>query len=137
MIPPAVKKYQQREALAEKQKERELPVELLKMQNHFNKQNIEKQHEFNLDIFKKQKKLTITITIITATCSIAAGIVGAIFGYFLNCNQQKMKQEMKTQTSITQPQDITSNQKVLEHSRQTKTKSSAQGESSSNTLKKP
>lgn len=122
----------------EKQYEQQQRLMPIRVQNEYNKENIKLQHEFNLEIFKKQKKLTITITIITATCSIIAGIVGAIFGYFLNSNQQKTKLETKTQTSINQLQDTAVNQKALVRYPEVKTQQSAQEESSSKgSLKKP
>ena len=121
---------QQKEALENRYKQQQqlMPI---KVQNEYNKENIKLQHEFNLEKFKKQKKLTITIAIITATCSIIAGIVGAIFGYFLNSSQQKTNLETKTQMSIKQLQDTAVNQKAPVHYPEVKTKQSAQEESSS------
>ena len=97
-----------------------------------------RQHEFNLEIFKKQSQLTIRMTIITAICTIVASIIGAIVGglivFWLNTPQQQVPQ--KTQTQINQDTSVSKKDQV--RSRQIKTKTSAQGESSSkNSLKKP
>jgi hypothetical protein len=128
---------QAKEAVDERYKQQKL-LAPVRLQNEYNKENLKIQHGFNLEIFKKQKTLTITITIITAACSIIAGIVGAIFGYFLNFTQQQTKQETKTQTSITQPQKSIVNQKDTVQNHPARIKQSAQEESSlKGSLKKP
>jgi len=133
-----IDKYNQRKTLSEKHKQLEIPVELIKIQDGYNKANLELQHNFNLCIFKKQKSLTILIAIITALCSFITGVVGVFIGYYLNTTPKQTQTETQSKISITQPQNTVSIQKVQEQSHATKTKQSAQGEASSkDLLKKP
>lgn len=123
-------KLERQKAVKEKHEQMEIPVELIKIQDSLNKQNLERQHKFNLDIFEKQAILTKRITVITATCSIAASIIGAIVGglivFWLNIPQQQIPQ--KNQIQINQETSVPKKDQVRSH--QTKTKTSVQGESS-------
>jgi len=127
---------QEKEAQDNKYKQQQL-LAPIRLQNEYNKENLKLQHGFNLEIFEKQSSLTKRIAIITASCTIIASIIGAIIGalfvFWLNTPQQQ--NQPKTQTQINQ--DISSTKEGLMLDRQTKTKQSAQGESSKNSLKKP
>lgn len=120
----------------------EIPLELIKIQDRYNKSNIEQQHKLNLDIFEKQATLTREIqekqsiltkriTIITAVCSIIASIIGAIAGglivFWLNTPQQQ--NQTKTQIQLNQGTSVP--KKDSGRLPETKIKSSAQEESSS------
>ena len=102
----------------------------VRVQNTYNKENLKTQHEYNLEIFNKQKKLTITIAIISTICSLITGTVGVLLGYYLSTIQQPPKSEIQQKISITQPQNISDNQKVQAHP-ETNTKSSGKEVSSS------
>ncbi|OGQ95851.1 MAG: hypothetical protein A2521_01720 [Deltaproteobacteria bacterium RIFOXYD12_FULL_57_12] len=97
-----IKRHEHDKASIEKHKQMEIPLALIKIQETYNTNNLNKQYGFNLEIFvkqseltreiqtkqedlareihEKQSKLTKRITIITAACSIIASIIGAIVG---------------------------------------------------------
>ena len=122
----------------EKQYEQQQRLAPVRVQDKYNKENLETQHKYNLEIFKKQKHLSITIAIITAVCSFITGIVGVFIGYYLNTTPKQNQVETQSKISITQPQNTASGQKVQDKSHPINTKQSVQEESSSKgSLKKP
>jgi hypothetical protein len=129
-------KYKQRQALSEKHQQMKIPVELIKIQDRYNKHNIELQCKFNLEIFekqaeltreihKKQSRLTIFLAVLTVLCS----FIGIILGIYIERSWQHKTLELQSQKSITQYQDKVSTKGVPVHS-QKDTKTMGQGESS-------
>mgnify|MGYP007088121866 CR=1 FL=1 len=106
-----IDKYKQRQAIQEKHKQMEIPLELIKIQDQYNRQNLKKQHEFNLEIFEKQAALTreinakqsnltkvlIISTILAAICGSA---IGALLPNFMKNiwpqNEQQKKQVIES-----------------------------------------
>jgi uncharacterized protein YdhG (YjbR/CyaY superfamily) len=125
---------QQEEATRKKQEMRDL-LAPVRVQNTYNKENLETQHKYNLEIFEKQANLTREMqhkqsiltkrsTVITAVCSIIASIIGAIVGgliVFL-LNKPHQQTQLKTQTQINQDTSVPKKDQSL--SLETKTKQS-------------
>ena len=86
-----MEKYNQQKSLRKKHEQMEIPIELIKIQDIYNKHNIERQHKLNLEIFEKQSELTreihkeqsklikysIFTTLFAALCGIAIGYYAA------------------------------------------------------------
>ena len=145
-----IEKHKQHQALIEKHKQMEIPIKLIKIQNMFNKNNIEKQHEFNLEIFEKQAELTREmqkeqakllkkLSWRTVIATILAVIIGALFGLYLE--RSGLRQPLQPPPKQAKAPNEKQNTPVIpspgEREKIKETKSTARGESSSNTLKKP
>ncbi|MCF8078472.1 MAG: hypothetical protein K9K88_04240 [Desulfobacterales bacterium] len=96
---PNKKKQDHELAIREKQKQMEIPVELIKIQDRYNKHNLEKQHKFNLEIFEKQADLSrelhkkqTRLAIISIGLAIVATLLGAVLGSYLPSVFQKQGQ---------------------------------------------
>lgn len=113
---------QRKESLEKKVKREELltPVHL---QNAYNKENLETQHKYNLEIFEKQKSLTLWASAITSICTIIAAVIGALIGYYLASSQQITKTETPLEKQELQGQLSSVNQK--EYSKKTTSSSIA------------
>jgi hypothetical protein len=146
-----LEKHNQQKVIREKHKQMEIPVELIKIQDRYNKGNIEQQHKFNLEIFEKQAALTREIqdkqtkqlnnlSWRTVIATILAVIIGAALGIYLERGGLKQPQPPPpTQaTTTTQKQNTSAFPSPGEKGTTKATKSSVQEESSSNnSLKKP
>ena len=137
---------QQKEDLENRYKAQE-QLRPIKLQNEYNKENLETQHKRNLEIFdkqaeltreiqKKQRNLTITLIIVTAFSTVAASIIGALLITYLGSKEPNIKTHTTRQgleqisKQINQPKNAKQAVQVLYP--ETKTKQSAQGESSLN-----
>jgi hypothetical protein len=102
----------------ERQYEQQQRLAPVRVQDAYNKENLETQHKHNLEIFekqaeltremqKKQRNLTITLIIITALATIAASILSPLFTTYLSGMKQhtakaetiQRKPETSTQTN--------------------------------------
>ena len=126
-----MEKYNQQKSLREKHEQMEIPIELIKIQDIYNKHNIERQHKFNLEIFEKQADLTREInkkqsklTILSICCAIAATLFGAAVGAYLTYSLQEQPRETRileqsiidetpSQPRIAQPTSPPHKEKVL------------------------
>jgi len=131
------------------QQQRLIPV---KLQNAYNKQNLETQHKRNLEIFekqaeltreiqKKQRNLTITLIIVTAVSTVAVSIIGALLITYLGSNEPNIKTHTTQQgleQILKQNNQTPSVSKMVLGTPPTRTKPSEQeGSSSKGSLKKP
>ena len=140
---------QHKESL-ERQYEQQQRLAPVRVQDTYNKENIEIQHKYNLEIFEKQAALTCEIqkeqakllkklswrTVIT---TILAVIIGALFGLYLERSglRQPSQSPPKQAITTTEKQNIQALPSPGEKETIKATKSSVQGESSSKNLKKP
>jgi len=137
-------------AIREKQKQMEVPIELIRIQDTYNKNNIERQHEFNLEIFgkqaaltremqKEQAKLLKKLSWRTVITTILAVIIGALFGLYLERSglKQPLQSPPKQAVTTIQKQNTSVLQSQGEKEINKATKSSIQGESSLKNLSKP
>lgn len=102
----SIDKYKQRQAIQEKHKQMEIPLEFIKIQDQYNRQNLKKQHEFNLEIFEKQaaltreinvkqSKLTKVFILSTILATIFASAIGALLPDFMKNIWLKNEQQKK------------------------------------------
>jgi hypothetical protein len=135
---------QHKESLENQYKQQQL-LSPVRLQNEYNKQNLETQHKRNLEIFekqaeltreiqKKQRNLTIILIIVTAFSTVAASVIGALLITYFGYNQPNIKthttQQGLEQISKRNNQPQNARQAVHVLYLETKTKQTAQGESS-------
>jgi len=138
-------KIKQHKANLEKRYQLQRELAPTKMQNQFDKENLEIQHKYDLEIFEmqaeltreineKQSKLTKTSMWIVAVATFLASVMGAIVGAYLQRNWSQLPQQTRpTQsTTATQVQSISALPDHSEKEIRTTIKQPAQGVSSSN-----
>ena len=138
---------QHKESL-EKQYEQQQRLAPVRVQDKYNKENLETQHKYNLEIFEKQaaltreinakqSKLTKVLIISTVLAAILGSAIGALLPNFIKNiwpqNEQQKKQVIES--SLHQQKSVVVQSRP---DQKTKTEPSAQEESSSKgSLKKP
>jgi hypothetical protein len=105
MINPHKEKQDQFLARHEKQKEMEIPIELIKIQDIYNKRNGKRQHKFNLEIHKKQSRLAIVLSILTILGSFCSALAGVIVGTYLERNRPEQTVEIQLEKQALPSQD--------------------------------
>jgi cell division protein FtsN len=135
----------------EKQHEQQQRLAPVRVQDTYNKENIEIQHKYNLEIFEKQAALTREmqkeqakllkkLSWRTVIATILAVIVGALFGLYLERSGLKQPLQSPPKQAITtiEKQNASAFPSLHEKEAIKATKPSAQEESSSKgSLKKP
>lgn len=140
---------QHKESL-ERQYEQQQRLAPVRVQDTYNKENLETQHKYNLEIFEKQaaltreiqekqSKLTKTSMWVIASATFLAAIIAAILGIYLERNwlQSPPQPPLKQSKTTIQKQNASAIPSLDEKEIIKATKPSAQGESSSKNLKKP
>jgi hypothetical protein len=91
---------QAEENLKERYKQHQL-LAPARVQDHYNKENLEIQHQHDLEIFKKQKRLTIGIAIFTVLCSFMGILLGILMErLWLSKTPVSQLQKYQDKTSI-------------------------------------
>jgi len=138
---------QREEALQGQLKMQEL-LAPVRVQNEYNKQNLETQHKYNLEIFEKQAELAREInakqsklTKVLIICTILAAIIGSAIGVLLPNFIKSILPQNEQQNQLIKESSLHQQKSVVVQSRpdqKIKTQQSAQEESSSKgSLKKP